>query len=83
MAGSGWQEIWQQGDGYDDYDDNGYLYDVKICSKLIMYLSNGIYIYVYICRIAMYLNATGMHYDHSQYVTHLAKIRKLEEILSL
>ena len=31
----------------------------------------------------MYLNATGMHYDHSQYVTHLAKIRKLEEILSL
>ena len=41
------------------------------------------YIYVYICRVAMYLNATGMHYDHSQYVTHLAKIRKLEEILSL
>ena len=46
MAGSGWQEIWQQGDGYDDCDDNGYLYDVKICSKLIMYLSNGIYVYI-------------------------------------
>ena len=47
MAGTGWQELWQQGDGYDDCDDNGYLYDVKIFSKLIMYLSDGIYIHIY------------------------------------
>ena len=35
LATRGWMD--------DDCDDNGYLYDVKICPKLIMYLSNGIY----------------------------------------
>ena len=39
LATRGWMD--------DDCDDNGYLYDVKICSKLIMYLSNGIYMYIY------------------------------------
>ena len=35
----------------------------------------------YICRVAMYLNVTWMHYDHSQYVTHLAQTQKLKDIL--